>query len=135
MPLVIDVSVMANWHFDDERTETGATILAGLVAETVLVPSIWWFELRNVILNGERRGRSEPQQSRQFLDLVHGLPIEIAKLPDEMAALDLARRHRLSFYDACYVELAQREKIALATFDSAMARAAAAEGIALIGAS
>jgi predicted nucleic acid-binding protein len=134
VPLVIDVSVMASWHFADERNETGATILRGLRNNTAFVPGIWWFELRNVILNGERRGRSEPALGRHFLDLVHSLPIEIATLPDETTVLDLARRHRLSFYDACYVELAKRERIALATFDNVMAKAATAEGVALIGA-
>jgi predicted nucleic acid-binding protein len=133
MPLVIDVSVMANWHFADERNEAGANILAKLRGDTALVPGIWWFELRNVILSGERRGRSEPEDGQRFLDLVRSLPIEIANFPDEATVLDLARRHRLSFYDACYVELAKREKMTLATFDNAMAKAAQAENVALIG--
>ena len=133
MPLVIDVSVMANWHFADERNEAGANILAKLRGDTALVPGIWWFELRNVILSGERRGRSEPEDGQRFLDLVRSLPIEIANFSDEATVLDLARRHRLSFYDACYVELAKREKMTLATFDNAMAKAAQAENVALIG--
>ncbi len=133
MPLVIDVSVMANWHFADERNEAGANILAKLRGDTALVPGIWWFELRNVILSGERRGRSEPEDGQRFLDLVRSLPIEIANFPDEATVLNLARRHRLSFYDACYVELAKREKMTLATFDNAMAKAAQAENVALIG--
>ena len=133
MPLVIDVSVMANWHFADERNYAGANILAKLRGDTALVPGIWWFELRNVILSGERRGRSEPEDGQRFLDLVRSLPIEIANFSDEATVLDLARRHRLSFYDACYVELAKREKMTLATFDNAMAKAAQAENVALIG--
>lgn len=133
MPLVIDVSVMANWHFADERNYAGANILAKLRGDTALVPGIWWFELRNVILSGERRGRSEPEDGQRFLDLVRSLPIEIANFSDEATVLDLARRHRLSFYDACYVELAKREKMTLATFDNAMANAAQAENVALIG--
>ena len=46
----------------------------------------------------------------------------------------LATRYRLTFYDAAYLELAQRERIALATLDRPLARAAAAEGVPLIGA-
>lgn len=46
----------------------------------------------------------------------------------------LAQRHRLTFYDAAYLELAQRERIELATLDAALIRAAASEGVALVGA-
>ena len=58
----------------------------------------------------------------------------MAPIPNEYAVLDLAQRHRLSFYDAAYLELAQREGISLATLDQALARAATAEGVPLIGA-
>jgi predicted nucleic acid-binding protein len=74
------------------------------------------------------------EYSGRFLDFLRGLPIEIAPLPEELAVLSLARRHQLSFYDAAYLELAQRERIALATLDRALARAAVAEGVELIGA-
>jgi predicted nucleic acid-binding protein len=40
----------------------------------------------------------------------------------------------LTFYDAAYLELAMRDRIALATLDQALARAATIEGVPLIGA-
>jgi predicted nucleic acid-binding protein len=40
----------------------------------------------------------------------------------------------LTFYDAAYLELAIRERIAIATLDHALSRAAIAEGVPLIGA-
>jgi len=46
----------------------------------------------------------------------------------------VAKRHRLTLYDAANLELAQRERIALAALDQPLARAAAAESVALIGA-
>ena len=46
--------------------------------------------------------------------------------------MSLARRHRLTAYDAAYLELATREGIALATLDAELERAARAEGVALI---
>jgi predicted nucleic acid-binding protein len=46
----------------------------------------------------------------------------------------LARKHRLTVYDAAYLELAKREALPLATLDRALERAAAAEGVALFGA-
>jgi predicted nucleic acid-binding protein len=43
----------------------------------------------------------------------------------------LARAHRLTFYDAAYLELAKREGLALATFDRELLVAARAEGVSL----
>ena len=56
------------------------------------------------------------------------------RAPHETAILTFARQHRLTVYDASYLELAQREAIPLATLDNHLRKAAAALGIALIGA-
>jgi predicted nucleic acid-binding protein len=45
--------------------------------------------------------------------------------------LTIARRWRLTFYDAAYLELAQREVVPLATLDRDLAKAAEAEGVSL----
>jgi predicted nucleic acid-binding protein len=134
MPLVIDASVVAAWHFPDEGSAQGDSILARLESDRALMPALWWFEVRNVLLIGERRGRTTREHTERFFDFLRGLPIEIAPLPQESAVLSLARQHQLSFYDAVYLELAQREGIALATLDRALVRAATAEGVPLIGA-
>jgi predicted nucleic acid-binding protein len=60
--------------------------------------------------------------------------IDFAALPDAGAVFALAQRHQLTFYDACYLELAMRERIALATLDQALVLAATAESLPLIGA-
>jgi predicted nucleic acid-binding protein len=43
-----------------------------------------------------------------------------------------ADRYRLTLYDAAYLELSIRLSIPLATFDAALRRAAAADGVALL---
>jgi predicted nucleic acid-binding protein len=43
----------------------------------------------------------------------------------------MARRHRITVYDAAYLELAARLMLPLATLDRELQRAAAAEGIPL----
>jgi len=53
--------------------------------------------------------------------------------PDESRVLALAHRHRLTVYDAAYLELAAREALPLATLDTELAAAAQAEQVALIG--
>jgi predicted nucleic acid-binding protein len=44
----------------------------------------------------------------------------------------LAARHNISLYDAVYVELSLRLQLPLATFDSALRRAAKAAGVTLL---
>jgi predicted nucleic acid-binding protein len=134
MPLVIDASVVAAWHFPDERSAAGDAILTRLESDRAIMPALWWFEVRNVLLIGERRGRTAREHTEAFVDFLRGLPIELAPLPEELTVLHLARQHQLSFYDAAYLELAQRERIALATLDRALARAATVEGVPLIAA-
>ena len=45
------------------------------------------------------------------------------------ATLKLADKHGLTPYDAAYLELSQRQRLALATLDGRLKRAAAEEGI------
>ena len=136
MLLVLDVSVVASWHFPDEFNAESNAILEMLRGRkhNAHVPGIWWFEIHNVLLRGERRGRSSVQQTAQFQDLLDELPIIIRPYATPNVILGLARLHHLTFYDAAYLELAQRENIPLATLDQALARAATAEGVPLIGA-
>jgi predicted nucleic acid-binding protein len=87
--------------------------------------------MRNALLNGERRNRTTSQQTAAFLEFLREIPISVALLPDENEVMQLARRHRLSFYDAAYLELALRERLPLATFDDDLIAAAKAEGVLL----
>ena len=47
--------------------------------------------------------------------------------------LQLAERHRLTMYDAAYLELARRRGLPLASLDAELRRAAQAEGFAVLG--
>jgi predicted nucleic acid-binding protein len=66
------------------------------------------------------------------LALLRRLPITPDANHAEAALLDLARRHRLTVYDAAYLELAHRERLALASLDDERRAAAGAEGITLL---
>lgn len=96
-----------------------------------IVPQHWWFEVRNALLVGERRGRTDPEKAALFLTFLTQFQISIVPLPDWDAVMALARRYRLSFYDSAYLELAQREGVPLATFDTELIAAARAEGVTL----
>lgn len=131
MPLVIDASVVA-WAFAEEhQIAEQAFALAG--AETMMVPALWWYQLRNSLVLGERLGRITERQTARFLRDVSRLAIAIDTATGESGMLTLARRHRLTIYDAVYLELALRAAVPLATLDAMLSAAARAEGVHLIG--
>ena len=133
MPFVLDASIAATWAFEDENHPNAAVALARAQSDTAWVPFVWWFEFRNAMLENERRGQLTEAGTAGFLRALDRLAISIDRSPDGTAVLTLARRHRLTVYDAAYLELAQREGLPLASLDGALRSAAAASGVALIG--
>ncbi len=65
--------------------------------------------------------------------MLSDLPIRTDRHANLETAFALAERHALSFYGAVYLELACRHEAPLATFDNALARAAADEGLIPVG--
>jgi len=133
MSFVIDASVAACWAFEDEDHPVAARALQLIRTEKARVPGLWWFELRNTLIVNERRQRIAERAVSEFLRRLSSLDIAVDAAPGESHMLELARRHRLTVYDAAYLELARREAIALATLDHKLADAATAEQVPLIG--
>jgi predicted nucleic acid-binding protein len=134
MPFVIDASVAACWAFGDEDHPTAAAALERLRSDEAVAPALWWFEVRNTLLTGERRGRLTEADTATFLRELARFGVTIDRTPDEAVVLSLARQHRLTVYDASYLELAQRAALPLATLDRELHRAAAAIRMSLVGA-
>jgi predicted nucleic acid-binding protein len=132
MPFVLDASIAACWAFEDEDHPRAALALERIRTDEARVPSLWWFEVRNVLLVNERRGRISETDVSGFLRDLARLDVTSDRSPDEAALLRLARRYRLTVYDASYLELARRDRLPLATLDTDLARAALAEGLVLI---
>jgi predicted nucleic acid-binding protein len=137
MHFVLDASVAIAWFFEDEG-HASADAAFGLMAEggEALAPLLLWFELGNAILLGIRRNRIVQARAAEIFARLHRAAIGFDAIPETHdAVFTLAQRHRLTFYDACYLELAQRTGAPLATLDRALVRAASMEGVPLIGAS
>jgi predicted nucleic acid-binding protein len=130
---VLDASVVASWCFPDEFAPNAEAALRRIARETALAPALLWFELRNVLLMGERRNRLSEAQTTSFLKYIGELPVEVDRDPDDGVVLSLARAYRLSVYDAVYLELAQRKGLPLATLDNALMAAARAGKVPLVG--
>jgi predicted nucleic acid-binding protein len=128
MTFVIDASVVVAWAFDEVHT-TADEARERLRSDDAVAPALWWFEVRNALVQGERRGRFDQSGTGRFLRDLSRFAVSIDGVPEERSVLELARRHRLSVYDAAYLELAQRRGFPLATLDNALDAAARAEGV------
>ena len=130
--MILDASITGVWLFDDELDPRADVAMTRLEDGMALVPQLWHVEVRSVLLVAERRGRIRAGEVDERLLWLGGLPIQTDAQPDLDTALSLARTHGLSFYDAVYLELAQRRQSTLATLDAALGRAATAEGLMLV---
>jgi predicted nucleic acid-binding protein len=126
MPFVLDASVTACWAFQDEDHPLAGLALDRLTTDDAIVPALWWFEVRNILVVNERRGRVSESVTRAFLRHLASLPVRVDSVPNEDEVLRLARAHRLSVYDAAYLELALRQGCPLASLDRELVAAAAA---------
>jgi predicted nucleic acid-binding protein len=133
MPFVVDASVAACWFMPDERHPIADFAFERIAHDPAMAPALWWYELRNVLIVSERRGRLDSAQTARVLRLLKGLPVAIDADVEEEVLMQLARRHHLTAYDAAYLELAMRKGHPLATLDAALATAARAERVPLIG--
>jgi len=133
---VVDCSIAMAWLFHDEATPKTAALLDRLAAETALVPAWWFIEITNVLAMAERKGRVSAPQSDAFIADLGKLAIERDNEGPERAfthLLSLCRRHRLTSYDAIYLDLAIRRSLPLATLDDDLRRAAHKLGVGLLG--
>ncbi len=122
--IVPDASAFLCLAFKDEGLAFGQGVVDAVRDGGGLVPSIFWYEMRNALVVSERRGRIAPERTATFLSLIEQLPMSMEPLPDDAAILGLARSHQLSIYDSAYLELALRERLPLATLDKRLADAA-----------
>jgi predicted nucleic acid-binding protein len=133
---VPDASVTLPWCFEDEATPWTETLLDRIAGgESVTVPAHWPLEVGNALLVAIRRGRVTAEQVYEFIYDLDALPIRIepASPPGSWhTVLALAQKHRLTAYDAAYLELAQRSQLPLATLDGDLRRAAETAGVPLL---
>lgn len=133
---VVDCSIAMAWLFHDEATPKTTALLNRLAIDTALVPDWWFIEIANVLAMAERKGRITPTQSDAFIADLSKLGIERDdEAPDRAFThlLPLCRAHRLTSYDAIYLELAIRRSLPLATLDDDLRKTARKLGVGLLG--
>jgi predicted nucleic acid-binding protein len=136
LSLVLDSSVTLAWVYSAETTEEVSGVFARVVESGAWVPALWRLEVANVLELGVRKGRSDSTFRDAALTDLALLPIAVDPETGRQAwgaTAKLAARHRLTLYDAAYLELARRRCLPLATLDSELRVAATAEDVCLLG--
>lgn len=134
MKLVIDASMALAWLFErksKEEADCADQVLLTITKAEVLVPSLWHTEITNALLIGERRRVVTEAQVMDYLSKISDLPFttdSMSVISRRDLVMALAREHRLTTYDAIYLELALRTNSVLATFDKELINATLTAG-------
>ena len=123
MNIVLDSSVVAKWYLDEEQKQE-ALKLRDLHIEdqiTITVPVLLLFELGNIFIT---RGLNQRDFYGNFEKLLN---FEI-NFPDAdflflRVTFFIAKKYKLTFYDATYVALAQNLKCNFVTADQKLYQA------------
>jgi len=139
MSFVLDTSV-ALFSLVPETNLAGVDyagdMLMALKESQAVVPSLFAPEAANVVAKVESKGLVTEADSQRFIALLGRLNIVTDQATATHAlgnTLNLARRYKLSAYDAAYLELAQRTGLPLATLDAHLAKATVTAGVPIFG--
>lgn len=135
MSFVVDNSVALAWCFQDEQTVGVMSILDRVTVSGAMAPQLWPMEALNGLLMAERRGRIDRDTRQRLTGFLAALPIVIDGETANRAwtsTARLAEQHRLTSYDAAYLELAMRRGAPLATRDADLIAAASVAGVVLL---
>lgn len=133
---VLDASLTFAWCFKDEETPASKQLLYRMSHESAVVPTLWYFEVANGLLVGERKGRITRQGAIEFMALLNGFDIELDEQGAERAfayVFGAAHANSLTAYDAVYYDLAVRRRLPLASRDDDLRDAVVAAGLPVLG--
>ena len=127
--IVADASFCGAWVLADESSGAAESLLARIISGSVqlVVPALWHYEMLNLLRSAVRRKRLAKEDLDLTVESLERVPMTLEDLPGAPARrriLHLAMQFDLSSYDAAYLELADRFKIALQTNDAKLAAAA-----------
>jgi predicted nucleic acid-binding protein len=131
--IIVDASIALAWCLGDEADDYAERMLDRVARETAVAPAHWPIEVANGLRSAERRGRLSTDELPRVGKLLNDLGVEIVPVELNTAfwALDTARTHDLSAYDAVYLDLALSRGLPLATLDGPLAAACRKAGVEL----
>ena len=123
--IVIDASFAMTILLDEDDGPAAGRAMAAWVTDgdRLVVPAHFWLEVVNALSLRHRRPGSFVLEAVHRLD-TFGLETVDVDRALVILSIDLAERHHLSAYDAAYLAVASSLDASIATFDSALRRAA-----------
>lgn len=132
---VVDASVAIAWVHPGQASAESDRMLEAVAAGSVLeVPAIWPLEVANALIVLARRGKLTARERDAGLGWIRRLPVRLdhdAATSALTTLAGLAASYQLSVYDAAYLELADRRKLALGCKDGPLRKAAVRHGVPL----
>jgi predicted nucleic acid-binding protein len=132
MSFVIDASLAAAWLLPEEFSDAAEAVIATIDAPCP-VPSLFFFEIRNILAMAERRGRIAAGGALVNIERVRRLPLDDAGIGGDSYVLLLSANHGLSAYNAAYLALSLNRSLPLATLDRKLTAAARKESVTVLG--
>ncbi len=134
MNCVADASFVAGWLWPDEASFATEKLLAAHEAGRVElhVPHLWIYEVANMLLMAYRRNRLTAEQLVEAESIYAEVRCVFHDQSDAVCRhriLRLAQEHKLTSYDAAYLELADRLRVPLLTNDGDLSKAARKEKV------
>ena len=129
---VVDASVVLKLFFDKPKSQKIDALFSRLDSDPssrFYVPDLFYAECANAFSTYARLTGYTPKQARDDMAELRALVLHVVPTADLAAqALDIALKHRVSGYDACYVALASHIHAQLITADEKLVRSLAGKG-------
>jgi predicted nucleic acid-binding protein len=123
--VVCDASVLAAMVFGEPGSAQAHSLTR---SKRLLAPSLLRYEMAQTAVKKCTRSPDDAPGVVQAFAASLRVPVRLL-MPSWSAVVELARTHRLSAYDASYLQLARELHIRLATLDARLGQAAESLGI------
>lgn len=128
MSVVVDASTIVGILLPDEGGEYAEAVANRLLSQGGRAPALISIEVANALLQAERRRRIGEGSARSFTEQFERIGLFVDHDFRIDKTIELARRRGLTVYDSCYLELALRLGLPLASLDARLLAAVVAEG-------
>ena len=132
MAFVLDASVAVAWFVRKQATSYTDRVRTMARREPLHVPAVWPLEVANALITLQRRGNISEKAAGTAAELLGELMVTVHQdrltIPGLLA---FAAQHRLSAYDASYLDLALSLRLPLACRDGPLQRALSGAGVRL----
>lgn len=122
--VVLDCSFTMPLFLSDESSDPIEDLIDKSLKNQVeiIVPTLWMYEVHNVLLTSLRRTRILLREFRDAIEMVQNIPLTYVNFSSSELArvIDLALINNLSFYDASYLCIAIDWHCSIATRDNGL---------------